>query len=731
MLTQTASSDEIARIVRFEEANPHAILGPKKIMREGKEASSVRAFLPRAEEAWLRLQDGRKVEMAKVAEGGFFEGQFDGVGRYLVGFRDGTGYVEEREDPYSFGPVVPDLDLHLIGEGKSQKSYEKMGSHLAEVEGVKGVTFAVWAPNAKSVAVVGDFNHWEVGEHPMRVRMDSGIWELFVPRLGPGEVYKYAVRSGTDGKVREKADPYAFRMEVRPRTASVVADLGVHRWGDAAWMDRRKERGQLGGPVSIYEVHAGSWRRSDGRPLDYEELARELIPYLKEMKFNYVELLPVMEHPLDESWGYQVSGYFAPTSRYGTPEGLMTLVDECHRNGIGVILDWVPAHFPKDEYSLGEFDGTHLYEHADPRKGEHPDWGTYIFNYGRKEVRSFLVSSAVFWTDRYHADGLRMDAVASMLYLDYSRRQGEWVPNAYGGRENLEAVEFLREVNDAVHSSSPNALLIAEESTAWPGVTRPTAGGGLGFDLKWNMGWMHDTIQYFSKDPVYRKYHHNQLTFSLWYAFDEKFVLVLSHDEVVHGKGSMLGKMPGDEWQKFANLRLCYGYMFAHPGKKLLFMGNELGQKEEWNSGASLDWSGESPLRNGLRGFVRYLGEVYAREKPLHELDFEPLGFEWLDFHDSENSVICFVRKSSDGGLLVAVFNMTSVPRLGYRIGVPAAGRYAEILNSDATEYGGSGVGNLGGVDSEPVAMHGRPHSIVLTLPPLAALFLKLERGGS
>lgn len=727
MLAQTVSEDEIARIANFQESNPHSILGPKKSDAGGRDAISVRAFFPRARRAWLRLRGGETVEMTRLTESGFFEGQFKGDRGYLLGFEDQTGYREEREDPYSFEPLLSDADLRLMGEGGYYRAYEKLGAHPAKVGGVFGVAFAVWAPNAESVALVGDFNHWNVGENPMRSRGGSGVWELFVPRLDFGELYKYAVKSRVSGRTTLKADPYAFGMEIRPRTASIVTDLGKHEWRDHDWLVRRKEKSPLEGPLCVYEVHIGSWRRGpDGKPLSYRRLAADLVPYLKEMGFTHVELLPVMEHPLDESWGYQVANYFAPTSRYGSPEELMDFIDECHRNGIGVILDWVPAHFPKDEYGLGNFDGTHLYEHDDPRLGEHPDWGTYIFNYGRYEVKSFLISNALFWVDKYHVDGLRIDAVASMLYRDYSRKDGAWVPNKFGGRENLEAISLLREANDAVHSGYPNVLLIAEESTAWPGVTKPTSTGGLGFDLKWNMGWMHDTLAYFSNDPIYRKYHQNQLTFSLWYAFSERFILVLSHDEVVHGKRSMLGKMPGDDWQKFANLRLCYGYMYSHPGKKLIFMGNELGQREEWNSKGFLDWSDESPFKAGLRLFVKDLNTVYFTEKAMHELDFTPDGFEWLDFQDNDNSVISFVRKSSDGDLVVGVFNMTPVPRLGYRVGVPRKGRYIEILNSDALAYSGSGMGNLGGVDSERIGTHGKQHSLNLTLPPLAVVLFKL-----
>jgi 1,4-alpha-glucan branching enzyme len=724
-LNVSVTQSEIESIVNFEEADPHGVLGPKRLEAGGEPCTSVRAYLPRARTAWLEVKGGGRLEMQRVSAPGFFEG--GPVRReYKLGYEDGSGHPVVRADPYSFPPTLGETDLYLMGEGKYYGAFEKMGAHLTSVGGIPGVSFAVWAPNARSVAVVGDFNHWTVGENPMRSMGSSGVWELFVPGLEEGEVYKYAIKNRETGDVKEKADPYAFAMEVRPRTGSVVADLEKHAWSDRGWMEgQRKE--QLTRPMSIYEVHAASWKRGEGgRTLTYGELARELVPYVKQMGFTHVELMPVMEHPLDDSWGYQVGSYFAPTSRHGTPAEFMAFVDECHMNGIGVILDWVPAHFPKDDYGLGLFDGTHLYEHADPRLGVHPDWGTYIFNYGRNEVRSFLKSNALFWLEKYHADGLRMDAVASMLYLDYSRKDGEWFPNRNGGRENLEAVAFLRETADAVHSRSPGAVVIAEESTAWPGVTAPSEAGGLGFDLKWNMGWMHDTLDYFSKDPVYRKHHHNQLTFSLWYAFSEKFVLVLSHDEVVYGKGSMLSKMPGDEWQKFANLRLCYGYMFAHPGKKHLFMGDEAGQAREWDFRGAADLEGGGRFRDGLRRYVKDLNRAYKEEEPLHSLDFQEEGFEWLDFQDYENSVISFVRKGRGGGMVMVVCNMTPVPRHGYRIGVPRRGRYEEILNSDAEAYGGGGAGNMGGADSEPAPMHGREDSLALTLPPLGALYLRV-----
>jgi 1,4-alpha-glucan branching enzyme len=607
-----------------------------------------------------------------------------------------------------------------------------------EQNGVRGVHFAVWAPNAVSVSVVGNFNHWLAGAHPLDVRGSSGIWEIFIPRIGPGELYKFAIKAGEGPqKVLLKTDPYAFKSQLRPDTAAVVADLDAYEWGDGQWMEGRSSEGllHLDRPISVYEVHLGSWKRkkdnNDGGAssyMSYRELADQLIPYIKRLGFTHIELMPIMEHPLDDSWGYQVVNYYAPTSRYGDPADFMYLVDRCHQNGIGVILDWVPGHFPKDDYGLALFDGTHLYEHADPRKGVHPEWGTLIFNYSRNEVRTFLISNAVFWFERYHADGLRLDAVASMLYLDYARGAGEWLPNEHGGRENLEAISILRELNQVVHSYFPRAVVIAEESTAWPGVTKRVEEEGLGFDLKWNMGWMHDTLDFFSKDPIYRKHHQGSLTFSLWYAFSEKFMLVISHDEVVYGKRSMLNKMPGDTWQKFANLRLFYGYMFTHPGKKHLFMGCEFGQWDEWNFRKGLDWElADQPMHAGLSLFVRDLNRLYHERRELSELDFSPTGFEWIDFQDASQSVITFLRKSRDGSPLLIVLNMTPVPRTEYRVGAPRSGFYRELLNSDASEYGGSGVGNLGGVHSAPIPWNNRPHSITLTLPPLALLVLTPE----
>jgi 1,4-alpha-glucan branching enzyme len=628
--------------------------------------------------------------------------------------------------------ILSDFDRYLLGEGSHERTYEKMGAHLVDIEGEKGVHFAVWAPNARQVYVMGEFNLWHGESHPLN-SSDSGIWTLFVPGLAEYTVYKYRIVAQS-GESFDKADPYGFAMEQRPRTASVVVDLDRYKWGDGDWVGRRADQQALDRPISIYELHLSSWRKLPdeawgARYLTYRELAAELIPYVVELGYTHIELLPIAEHPLDASWGYQVMGFYAPTSRFGPPEDLMYFIDQCHRHNLGVILDWVPAHFPKDGSGLNFFDGTHLYAHSDPRKGEHQDWGTMIFNYGRNEVRAFLISNALFWLDKYHFDGLRVDAVASMLYLDYSREEGQWLPNQYGGRENLEAISFLRKMNEVVHGIFPGVLTIAEESTAWPMVSRPTYTGGLGFSLKWNMGWMHDTLQYMSKEAIHRKYHQHDLTFSLLYAFNENFVLPLSHDEVVHGKGSLLAKMGGDEWQKFANLRAYYGFMWAHPGKKLLFMGCEFGQWQEWNFNASLEWAAlEAPNHQGVQRFVQDLNRLYQNEPALYENDFEWTGFEWIDASDTDNSVLSFIRKAkSSDEFLVIVSNFTPVPRIGYRIGVPKPGYYREILNSDAAYYWGSNVGNDGGQAAEEIPGHGRPQSLSLTLPPLATIMLKLE----
>ena len=643
-----------------------------------------------------------------------------------------TPLLKDGSHPVSFDvTMLTDDDLYLFNEGNHSRLYEKLGSHCLNANGVEGTYFAVWAPDAEQVYVTGDFNGWDRASHPMRPRGQSGIWECFVPGLGKGILYKYHVRSRYNGYQVDKTDPFAFYDEVPPKTASVVWNLD-YTWGDVEWMEKRRSRNSLDSPIAIYEVHLGSWRRvpeEGNRPLTYRELAPRLAEYVQRMGFTHVEFLPIMEHPFYASWGYQATGYFAPTSRYGTPQDFMYLVDTLHQQGVGVILDWVPSHFPTDEHGPGFFDGTHLYEHADPQKGLHPDWNSFIFNYGRSEVRSFLISSALFWLDKYHCDGLRLDAVASMLYLDYSRKDGKWIPNKYGGRENLEAIEFLRRFNEEVYKQHPDIQTIAEESTAWPMVSRPTYVGGLGFGAKWDMGWMHDTLVYITRDPIYRKYHHNQLTFRMLYAFTENFVLPLSHDEVVHGKGALLSKMPGDTWQKFANLRLLLGYMYGQPGKKLLFMGGEFGQWREWNHDESLEWHLlDYAPHAGLQKWVENLNQLYRSEPSLHELDFSSAGFEWVDCNDSDQNVISFLRKSRAGNDIVLVAcNFTPMTRFNYKVGVPRGGFWKELLNGDAREYGGSGQGNLGGIEAIPVSFHGRPYSLDMTLPPLATVFFKNE----
>lgn len=627
--------------------------------------------------------------------------------------------------------LLSDFDLHLLAEGRHERAWERLGAHVAEFDGQEGVYFAVVAPNARRVAVIGDFNQWNPAAHPMRFRSEAGVWECFVPGVRPGALYKYWVESKVRGYRAAKADPFAFFAELRPGTASRVWNLAGYRWGDTEWMQSRSGRDWLRAPVAVYEVHLGSWRRKPDeghRWLTYRELAEQLTEYVLDMGYTHVEFLPVSEHPLDASWGYQMTGYFAPTSRYGTPHDFMYLVDTLHQHGIGVLLDWGPAHFPRDEHGLVFFDGTHLYEHADPRLGAHPDWGTLIFNYGRWEVRNFLLSNGLFWFDVYHVDGLRVDAVASMLYLDYSRRPGEWIPNRYGGRENLEAVEFLRLCNERIYALHPGVMTVAEESTAWPMVSRPTYLGGLGFGYKWDLGWMHDTLRYLGRDPVHRKYHHNDLTFRMLYAFTENFFLPLSHDEVVHGKGSLLSRMPGDDWQKFANLRLLLGYQYTQPGKKLLFMGGDIGQWREWDYNSSVDWH---LLRyephQGIQRLVRDLNRLYRALPALHDLDCAPEGFQWIDCHDSDQSTLSYLRRSRRGESVIVAFNFTPVPRHQFRLGAPTGGFWRECLNSDAAYYGGSNMGNGGGVVAESVPAHGLPYSIVLTLPPLAFLILSAQ----
>ena len=625
--------------------------------------------------------------------------------------------------------LLTSFDLHLFNEGKHNRLFDKLGSHIVEIDGRRGTYFAVWAPNAERISVVGDFNGWNIDSHPMNPRESSGVWEAFIPELAQGTVYKYHIRSRYHMYTVDKADPYGYYNEVPPKTASIVWDLG-YEWNDREWMRKRHERQKFEAPMSIYEVHLGSWMRvpeEGNRSLTYREMAVKLAEYVADMGFTHVEFLPVMEHPFFGSWGYQVTGYFAPSARFGTPQDFMYLVDYLHQHGIGVLLDWVPSHFPNDEHGLSYFDGTHLYEHADPRKGFHPDWKSAIFNYDRNEVRAFLISNAIFWLDKYHVDGLRMDAIASMLYLDYSRKQGEWIPNQFGGRENLGAVSFLKQVNHDAYESFPDIQTIAEESTAWPLVSRPPYIGGLGFGMKWDMGWMHDTLAYMSKDPIHRKYHHNKLTFRGLYAFTENYVLPLSHDEVVHGKGSLFAKMAGDEWQKYANLRLLFGYMFTQPGKKLIFMGGEIAQWSEWNHDGSVDWHSLGfPQHEGVQRWVRDLNAFYRAQPSLYQSDFYPEGWRWIDADDSDHSVLTFMRTRKDGSdPIVVACNFTPVPRRGYRVGVPHEGHWLELLNSNAATYGGTDEGNFGGRMSEPMKCHGFDNSLLLDLPPLAMVVFK------
>ncbi|MFN0166780.1 MAG: 1,4-alpha-glucan branching protein GlgB [Bryobacteraceae bacterium] len=716
-------------IVGGYHGDPFRVLGPHRVRKvKGKPSWEVRAFLPQAKTVAVVIGE-ESFPMTRLHDQGFFLGELDGSPvPYRLRIERWHGAAEEIEDTYRFPPQLTDFDLYLHGEGTHFETYDKMGAHLVESEGVQGVRFAVWAPNAESVSVMGSFNDWDTRRHPMRLRT-GGVWELFVPHFGEGAHYKFHVRSRHLGHRQEKADPYAFFSETPPRTASVVWDIDKYEWQDQEWMERRAEANWLKKPMSVYEVHPESWlRKPDHTSLSYRELATSLVQYVESMGYTHIELMPMMEHPFSGSWGYQVIGYYAPTSRFGTPEDFMYLVDRCHQAGIGVIMDWVPAHFPKDAHGLAWFDGTALYEHVDPRKGEHRDWGTLIFNYGRNEVRQFLISNALFWLKKYHVDGLRVDAVASMLYLDYSRKHGDWAPNQYGGRENLEAIDFVRKFNELAHTV-PGAITIAEESTSFSGVSRPVYLNGLGFTMKWNMGWMHDMLKYFSHDPVYRRFEHNAITFSMIYAFTENFVLPISHDEVVHGKGSLIAKMPGDEWQRFANVRAFLGYMFTHPGKKLLFMGTEIGQYEEWSNDASVRWDLlQFDYHRKLQAFVRELNRIYRTYRPLFEVDHHWTGFEWVDFHDADHSIIAFLRRAEDpSDFLLVCCNFTPVPRAGYEFGVPEAGYYQELLNSDSEYFGGSNMGNAGGVVSRPLARHGRPHSIAVTLPPLAVVVFRKE----
>jgi 1,4-alpha-glucan branching enzyme len=725
---------DVERLVHREHHDPHSLLGA----HAGDGGTVIRAYRPAAEKVVARDDKGESVELVKTHEAGLFEGTFaeadaDAPPRYEleITYADGGPYTVR--DPYAFAPTLGEVDLHLIGEGRHEDLYGKLGAHVTVIDGVTGTAFAVWAPAARSVSVIGAFNDWRGDLDQMRSLGGSGIWEIFIPGVEDGTPYKFEILTPS-GEMRLKADPVAFATTVPPQTDSVV-HRSSHTWADDEWMEKRRETEPSGGPVSIYEVHLGSWRRvaEDGdRPLTYRELADELSAYVTDMGFTHVELLPVMEHPFGGSWGYQVTSQFAPTSRYGSPDDFRAFVDKLHSANIGVILDWVPAHFPRDDWALARFDGTALYEHADPRRGAHPEWGTLIYNYGRHEVANFLTASALFWPREYHADGIRVDAVASMLYLDYSRPEGAWVPNEFGGNEDLEAVEFLKGLNETLYRREPGIVSAAEESTAWPGVSRPTYLGGLGFGFKWNMGWMHDTLDYFSLDPIYRSYHHHELTFSLMYAFTENFILPLSHDEVVHGKGSMLGKMSGDRWQKLANLRALYAYMWAHPGKKLLFMGNEIAQEAEWSYERSLDWHLlERPEHAGIQNLVRDLNGLLREEPALYERDFDGAGFYWLEANDAAANVVAFARTSEGGErIVVCVANLSPVPREGYRVGLPRSGRWSELLNTDSRHYGGGDVGNGGDVEAEAIGWHDQPFSAKLTLPPLGVVWLRPEDQG-
>ena len=719
--------DDVEALATARHGDPFAVLG----MHEHRGALWVRTVQPGASAVEvIDAASGRALtSLAQVHAAGVFAGRIPRR-RQRFAYRlriKRDAATSEIEDPYRFPPVLGEMDVWLLAEGRHTRIYERLGAHAAALDGVDGIAFAVWAPNASRVAIVGDFNRWDGRCHPMRLRRECGVWELFMPRLHDGERYKYEIKDAAGALLPLKADPFAFATEVRPATASIVSTQpgGAQEPAAAGAGPARLPSAACNRPVSIYEVHAGSWRRGEnGRVLAWAELADRLLPYVQEMGFTHVELMPVMEHPFDGSWGYQPTGLYAPTARHGAPADFAALVRRFHAAGIGVLLDWVPGHFPADAHALARFDGSCLYEHADPRQGLHPDWNTLVYNYSRHEVRNFLAANALFWLERYALAGLRVDAVASMLYLDYSRSPGEWVPNVHGGRENLDAVSFIRETNGLIRAGHPDAVVIAEESTAWPGVSRPAHEGGLGFHYKWNMGWMHDTLDYMRRDPVHRPHHHDSLTFGMIYAFNENFILPLSHDEVVHGKGSLLAKMPGDRWQRFANLRLYFGFMWAHPGKKLLFMGGELGQQAEWNHDAELDWGALADEHHrGVQRLVADLNRAYRDTPALHECDCEPRGFEWIDFADRDQSVIVFLRRGrGDDALAVAACNFTPVPRYGYRIGVPGPGHYREIINTDSAWYGGSNLGNVGGVDAVAAPCHGREYSLAVTLPPLACV---------
>ena len=734
----TVKPHEVEAIAKSDHQDPFSVLGMHDIEYNGERAIVVRAHFTDAREAFVYVMAENKLHpMARIPNTGFFEAVFperQEFFRYQLELVSEDGERRRFHDVYSFLPILSEDDLYLYGEGRHYRIYDKLGCHLMTIDGVAGALFAVWAPNAKRVSVVGDFNNWDGRKHLMRLRGLSGIWELFIPGMKEGELYKFEIKTRLD-HLYLKTDPLGFSFQLRPETSSIVTNLEGFAWEDQGWLKQRARQNPQQQPVSVYEVHLGSWMRvpeDNNRFLSYRELAAKLIPYVKQLGFTHLEFLPVAEHPFDGSWGYQVTGFYAPTSRFGKPDDFMYFVNACHKAGIGVIVDWVPAHFPRDAHGLAYFDGTFVYEHADPRQGEHKDWGTLIFNYGRNEVRNFLTANALFWFEKYHIDGIRVDAVASMLYLDYSRKQGEWIPNRFGGRENIEAIEFIKELNTKVYELFPGAMTIAEESTSWPGVSHPVHLGGLGFMFKWNMGWMNDMLVYMSKDPIHRRYHHNMITFALLYAFHESFMLVLSHDEVVHGKRSLLDKMPGDMWQKFANLRTLYGFMYGHPGRKLLFMGGEFGQWIEWDFSKSLDWNLlDYDMHRQLQEYVKDLNRLYTNEPALFVNDLSYQSFEWIDFHDSDNSVVSFMRKNigKEKDTLIFICNFTPVPRQGYRIGAPMKGFYRELINSDSLKYGGSGVGNADGLTAEELAWQGQPYSLNLMLPPLATVVFKLEKG--
>lgn len=753
----TVEIDQIDRIVWNHHHNPFEVLGPHQIEQDGKTVWAVRAYLPNADAAWVILPEEREeYPMQPVHNPHFFERIIEidkpKLANYQLRYKEGE-HERVIYDPYAFrSPKLTDFDIHLFTEGNHHRIYEKLGAHLMTLDGVSGVYFAVWAPNARNVSILGNFNHWDGRKHQMR-KFGNGVWELFIPEVGVGERYKYEIKNW-EGHIYEKTDPYGFYQEIRPKTASIVSDLDAYEWNDQDWMEQRRHSDPMTQPVSVYECHLGSWNRAamsephklpdgtiepavqaveldpGGRFFTYRELAEKLIPYVKELGFTHIELLPVAEHPFDGSWGYQVTGYYAPTSRFGSPEDFMYFVDQCHQNGLGVLVDWVPGHFPKDGHGLAFFDGSHLYEYEDPRIGEHKGWGTLVFNYARNEVRNFLVANAVFWFDKYHIDGMRVDAVASIIYRNYCREDGEWTANKYGGCEHIEGADFLRQTNHVLFSYYPGILSIAEESTSWPMVSWPTYVGGLGFNLKWNMGWMHDMLDYFHMDPWFRQFHQNNITFSMWYNHSENFMLALSHDEVVHGKSNILGKMPGDDWQKFANVRCLFAYMFAHPGKKTLFMGMEFAQWKEWNVWGTLQWEMlQFEAHQGIQRFFVDLNKLYRSEPALYEQDFAEEGFQWIDCSDNNHSVVSFIRRAKDTGeFIVTVCNFTPQPHSHYRIGVPEPGFYTEMFNSDAREYGGSNMGNLGGKWTEEWWYHNSPYSIDLCLPPLGVLMLKLDQ---